>query len=71
VWLVPRRERAVDFARADGIDEHAVAAHKVEDGEIGTSLLGVADHIEGQQVLNSSDDRGGSIDEGACPELPR
>jgi hypothetical protein len=71
VWLVPRRERAVDFARADRIDEHALAPHKVEDSDIGTSLLGAADHIEGSQVLNSSDDRGGSIDEGAYLELAR
>ena len=44
--LVTCGERAVDFARTHRIDEHAVATHQVEDGEVGAGLLSVADGVE-------------------------
>ena len=40
------RERAVNLAGAHGVDHHAVAAHQVEDRQVGAGLLGVADRVE-------------------------
>ena len=48
-----------------------MAADEVENGEIGTRLLGVPDHIKGPKVIDTLDDRGGVIDVGRCSELAR
>ena len=55
-------ERAVDFARADGVDDDAVAAHQVEDRQVGAGLLGVANRVELLQLADAADDRGGVVD---------
>ena len=62
---------APDLARADGIDQHAVAADQVEDGQVRARLLGVADHVKGGEVGDALDDRGGVVDVAGRSELPR
>ena len=42
--------RPVDFAGAHAIDQHAVAAHEVENRQVRAGLLGVADDVERRQV---------------------
>ena len=39
-------DRAVNLAGADAVDERAVAAHQVEDRQIGAGFLGVANRVE-------------------------
>ena len=39
-------DRAVNLAGAHAVDEHAVAAHQVEDRQVGAGLLGVANRVE-------------------------
>ncbi len=66
-----RSERALDLAGAYGIDEHAVAAHEIEDRDVRAGFLRVADDIKVPQVLNSPDDRGGIVHEAWRAELAR
>src|SRR5205085_11102331 len=60
---------AVDFAGADGVDDHAVTAHQVEDGDVRAGLLRIADDVEGFQVVDPLDDAGGVIDVDGGAEL--
>ena len=68
---VASRERGLELAGADRIDEHSVPAHEVEDGEIRARLLCVANDIKVAQVVYAIDDRGGVINEGGRSELAR
>ena len=45
---VAGRQGAADLARADRVDQHAVAADQVEDGQVRAGLLGVANDVEGR-----------------------
>ena len=65
-----RRQSAADFARADGIDPRAFAAHEVQDGEIRARLLGIAHHVERRQVGDLLPDHGGVVNEGRRAEPP-
>ena len=49
-WFETGGDRAMDFAGAHGIDQHAVPAHEVENGQIRTGLLGEANDVEGLEV---------------------
>ena len=63
-------QRPADFARADGIDQHAVAAHQVENRQIRAGLLGVADDVERPQIVDPLDDLGRVVNIGRRAELP-
>ena len=62
VRLIAGGQRPPNFAGADGIDQHAVPAHQVEDRQIRAGLLGVADDVELPQVVDPLDDLGGVVD---------
>ena len=55
--LVSGCERALELAGAHGIHEHAVLTHEIKNRDVGTRLLGVADHVKRPQILDAFDDR--------------
>ena len=56
------RQRPADFAGADRVDQHAVAADEIENRQVRAGLLGVADHVERPQVVDALDDFRGVVD---------
>src|SRR6185312_16535962 len=66
---VARGQGAADLTGTDGIDQHAVAADQVEDGEVRVRLLRVSNRVERLEVPDSLDDRGGVVDVRGGPEL--
>src|SRR3989304_3090896 len=55
-------DRAVNLAGADAVDERAVAAHQVEDRQVGAGLLGVANGVKLAELGDAADDGGGVVD---------
>ena len=70
VRRVARGQGPLDLAGADRIHQPAVAADQIEDRQIGTGLLRVANVVEGGQVAEPLDDLRRIVDEGGSAELP-
>ncbi len=66
---IPGRQSAADFAGADRVDQHAVAADQVEDRQVRAGLLGITDVVESLQVADPLDDLGRIVDEQRGAEL--
>ena len=62
-------ERSLDLTGADGVDQDTVSSHEVENGQIGTRLLGETNHVKGPQIVDSLDDLGRVVDVGRRTEL--
>ena len=63
-------DRAMHFAGAHAIDQPAVAAHQVENRQVGARLLGVADDVERRQVGDPLGDLGRVVNIHGRAELP-
>ena len=61
---------AADLARADRIDQRAVAAEQIQHGQVRAGLLGIAHVVEGRQIGKPLQDHGRIVDERRRAELP-